>query len=105
VSRSKKWPANEPCGNFWTGSGVKLSASGFWIDWCFVTAIQRKQRHDELLKLRADDPLVVIDLYRRVVGLNRFSMLPGGMDYGSLIDSILDFEAARGRPLGFSKAV
>jgi len=69
-----------------------------------MTAIERKQRCDELLSLRASDPLRIIDLYRRVVGLNRFSMLPGGMDYQSLIESIVDFEAARGRQLDAGKA-
>jgi hypothetical protein len=69
-----------------------------------MTAIERKQRSDELLNLRTSDPLRIIDLYRRVVGLNRFSMLPGGMDYSSLIESIVDFEAARGRRLDFGKA-
>jgi hypothetical protein len=69
-----------------------------------MTAIERKRRCDELLSLRASDPLRIIDLYRRVVGLNRFSMLPGGMDYRSLIESIVEFEAARGRPLDVGKA-
>lgn len=69
-----------------------------------MTAIERKRRCDELLSLRASDPLRIIDLYRRVVGLNRFSMLPGGMDYSSLIESIVEFEAARGRPLELKKA-
>lgn len=69
-----------------------------------MTAVQRKLRQDELFELRASDPLRVIELYRRVVGLNRFNMLPGGMDYSSLIESILDFEAARGRPLELAKA-
>jgi hypothetical protein len=69
-----------------------------------MTAIERKRRRDELLSLRASDPLRIIDLYRRVVGLNRFSMLPGGMDYSSLIESIVEFEAARGRPLELPKA-
>ena len=69
-----------------------------------MTAVERKQRCDELLSLRAIDPLRIIDLYRRVVGLNRFSMLPGGMDYGSLIESIVEFEAARGKPLDSGKA-
>ncbi|HEY2412925.1 MAG TPA: hypothetical protein VGI40_11815 [Pirellulaceae bacterium] len=69
-----------------------------------MTAIERKRRSDELLSLRASDPLRIIDLYRRVVGLNRFCMLPGGMDYNSLIESIVEFEAARGRPLDLPKA-
>jgi hypothetical protein len=69
-----------------------------------MTAIQRKQRQDQLFELRENDPLRVIELYRRAVGLNRFNMLPGGMDYGSLIESILDFEAALGRPLELAKA-
>jgi hypothetical protein len=69
-----------------------------------MTAIERKRRCDELLKLRASDPLRIIDLYRRVVGLNRFNMLPGGMDYRSLIESIVEFEAARGRLLDLGKA-
>ena len=69
-----------------------------------VTPDQRNQRREQLFELRANDPLKVIDMYRRVVGLNRFSMLPGGMDFRSLIESILDFEAANGRPLDFAKA-
>jgi len=68
-----------------------------------MTAVQRKQRQDQLFEMRASDPLRVIELYRRTVGLNRFSMLPGGMDYSSLIESILDFETARGRPLELAK--
>jgi hypothetical protein len=69
-----------------------------------MNAVEHKRRQDELLKLRASDPLQIVDLYRRVVGLNRFSMLPGGMDYRSLIESIVEFEAARGRPLDLPKA-
>ena len=69
-----------------------------------MNMVERKRRRDELLKLRASDPLRIVDLYRRAVGLNRFSMLPGGMDYGSLIESILEFEAARGKPLDMGKA-
>jgi hypothetical protein len=69
-----------------------------------MNGVERKRRFDELLKLRTSDPLRIIDLYRRVVGLNRFSMLPGGMDYRSLIESIVEFEAARGRPLEVAKA-
>jgi hypothetical protein len=69
-----------------------------------MTAIEQKQRLEELLSLQASDPLRIIDLYRRVVGLNRFNMLPGGMDYGSLIESIVEFESARGRRMDFGKA-
>ena len=69
-----------------------------------MTAIEQKQRQEELLSLRTSDPLRIIDLYRRVVGLNRFNMLPGAMDYRSLVESIVEFEAARGRRLEHSKA-
>jgi hypothetical protein len=69
-----------------------------------MNAVERKLRRDALLQLRASDPLRIVDLYRRAVGLNRYSMLPGGMDYGSLIESILDFEAAQGKPLDLGKA-
>ena len=69
-----------------------------------MTETQLKQRREQLFELRASDPLQVVELYRRVVGLNRFSMLPGGMDFSSLIETILDFEAANGRPLDLSTA-
>ena len=48
-------------------------------------------------ELRANDPLQVIALYRRIVGLNQRSMLPGGMNLASLVESILDYETANGR--------
>jgi hypothetical protein len=75
------------------------SAQRFEWRWIRMTAVERKRRCVELLNLRASDPLRIIDLYRRVVGLNRFSMLPGAMDYRSLIESIVEFETATGRPL------
>lgn len=62
-----------------------------------MTALQRDYRREQLAELSESDPLRVIEMYRRVVGLNRYSMLPGGMDYSSLIEAILDHEAARGR--------
>ena len=62
-----------------------------------MSAHERCQRRDQLLFLRAHDPLQVVALYRRAVGLNRGSMLPGGMDFTSLIESILDHEASTGR--------
>jgi hypothetical protein len=64
-----------------------------------MSAHERCQRRDQLLNLRANDPLQVVSLYRRAVGLNRVSMLPGGMDFTSLIESILDHEASMGRRL------
>jgi hypothetical protein len=64
-----------------------------------MSALERKQRRDELFELRLHDPLRVIEMYRRVVGLNRYSMLPGGMNLASLIESILDHEADSGRKL------
>ena len=64
-----------------------------------MTAVQLHHRRAQLCELRTTDPLRVIEMYRRVVGLNRFCMLPGGMDYASLIESILDHEAASGRPV------
>ena len=64
-----------------------------------MSEIDRENRKAQLLDLRANDPLKVIELYRRVVGLNRHSMLPGGMDLVSLVDSILDYEDANGRVL------
>jgi len=57
-------------------------------------------RRDQLLDLRSTDPMQVIALYRRAVGLNGHSMLPGGMDLTALVDSILDHEAETGRILG-----
>jgi hypothetical protein len=51
------------------------------------------------LALRSNDPIQVIALYRRAVGLNRHSMLPGGMDLTALVDSILDHEPETGRVL------
>jgi hypothetical protein len=62
-----------------------------------MSALERFERRDQMLKVRANDPLQVVALYRRAVGLNRASMLPGGMDFTSLIDSILDHEASTGR--------
>ncbi len=62
-----------------------------------MTALQRDYRREQLAELSENDPLRVIEMYRRVVGLNRYSMLPGGMDYSSLIEAILDHEAAGGR--------
>ena len=64
-----------------------------------MTALQRDYRREQLADLSENDPLRVIEMYRRIVGLNRYSMLPGGMDYSSLIEAILDHEAARGRHL------
>jgi len=61
-----------------------------------MSAHERCQRRDQLLSLRANDPLQVVAIYRRAVGLNRFSMLPGGMDFTSLIESILDHESSTG---------
>jgi hypothetical protein len=51
------------------------------------------------LALRSNDPIQVIALYRRAVGLNRHSMLPGCMDLTALVDSILDHEPETGRVL------
>jgi hypothetical protein len=62
-----------------------------------MSAHERFERRNQLLKVRAHDPLQVVALYRRAVGLNRASMLPGGMDFMSLIESILDHEASTGR--------
>jgi hypothetical protein len=62
-----------------------------------MSAFERFERRDQLLKVRANDPLQVVALYRRAIGLNRASMLPGGMDFMSLIESILDHEASTGR--------
>jgi hypothetical protein len=62
-----------------------------------MSAHERSQRRDQLLYLRTNDPLRVVALYRRAIGLNRISMLPGGMDFSSLIESILDHEATTGR--------
>ncbi len=62
-----------------------------------MSALERCQRRDQLLDLRATDPLQVVAFYRRAIGLNRVSMLPGGMDFTSLIESILDHEASTGR--------
>lgn len=64
-----------------------------------MNAVNRRVREAELLDLRANDPLQVIVLYRRIVGLNHRSMLPGGMDLSSLVESILDHETATGRLL------
>ncbi len=64
-----------------------------------MTALQRDYRREQLADLSENDPLRVIEMYRRVVGLNRYSMLPGAMDYSSLIEAILDHEATRGRQL------
>jgi hypothetical protein len=62
-----------------------------------MSAHELCERRNQLLNLRASDPLQVVALYRRAVGLNRVSMLPGGMDFTSLIESILDHEATTGR--------
>jgi len=51
------------------------------------------------LALRSNDPIQGIALYRRAVGLNRHSMLPGCMDLTALVDSILDHEPETGRVL------
>jgi hypothetical protein len=64
-----------------------------------MKAVNRTVREAELLEMRANDPLQVIALYRRIVGLNQRSMLPGGMDLASLVESILDHETACGRLL------
>jgi hypothetical protein len=64
-----------------------------------MNAVERRRRRAQLLDLRDNDPLMVVEMYRRVVGLNRLSMLPGGMDFGSLVESILEHEATIGRPL------
>ncbi len=64
-----------------------------------MSAIERKQRREELCDLRQHDPLRVIEMYRRVVGLNGRCMLPGGMNLASLIESIIDHEADSGRRL------
>jgi hypothetical protein len=64
-----------------------------------MNAMNRRVREAELLEMRANDPLQVIALYRRIVGLNQRSMLPGGMDLASLVESILDHETATGRLL------
>ena len=61
-----------------------------------MNVIQRRQRRAELIEIRSHDPLRVVEMYRRVVGLNRTSMLPGGMDFNSLIETILDHETANG---------
>jgi hypothetical protein len=68
-----------------------------------MTALQLDHRREQLSDLSENDPLRVIEMYRRVVGLNRHSMLPGGMDYSSLIEAILDHEAATGRRLEGSR--
>jgi len=62
-----------------------------------MNAMDRQIRKTQLLDLRANDPLEVVALYRRAVGLNRHNMLPGGMDLTSLVESILDHETANGR--------
>jgi hypothetical protein len=64
-----------------------------------MNVTERVNRKAQLLDLRSNDPLQVIALYRRAVGLNRSSMLPGGMDLASLVDSILDHETETGRIL------
>jgi len=69
-----------------------------------MTAIQRDLRRQELVDLKQFDPLRVISMYRRVVGLNHTCMLPGGMAYTSLIESILEHESQIGRPLDPSVA-
>jgi hypothetical protein len=51
-----------------------------------------QSRKVELLALKENDSLQVVDLYRRIVGLNRCCMLPGGMDFQSLVESILEHE-------------
>lgn len=60
-----------------------------------MTISERVIRKAKLLDLRSSDPMQVIALYRRAVGLNGSSMLPGGMDLSSLVDSILDHETGR----------
>jgi len=62
-----------------------------------MNVMDRQIRKTQLLDLRANDPLEVVALYRRAVGLNRHNMLPGGMDLTSLVESILDHETANGR--------
>jgi hypothetical protein len=62
-----------------------------------MNVMDRQIRKSQLLDLRANDPLEVVALYRRAVGLNRHNMLPGGMDLTSLVESILDHETASGR--------
>ena len=64
-----------------------------------MTVSDRVIRKAHLLDLRSNDPMQVIALYRRAVGLTGNSMLPGGMDLSSLVDSILDHEAETGRVL------
>jgi len=62
-----------------------------------MNAVERRERRSELLELRHSDPLAVVALYRRAVGLNRISTVPLGMDLESLVDSIVDYETATGR--------
>jgi hypothetical protein len=64
-----------------------------------MNVTERVNRKAQLLDLRSNDPLQVIALYRRAVGLNRHNMLPGGMDLTALVDSILDHEVETGRVL------
>jgi hypothetical protein len=64
-----------------------------------MNVIQRRQRRAELNEIRCHDPLRVVEMYRRIVGLNRTNMLPGGMDFDSLIESILEHETASGNSL------
>jgi hypothetical protein len=62
-----------------------------------MNAFERQHRKNQLLQIRRNDPLRVVAMYRRVVGLPQHSMLPGGMDLNRLVESILEFEADSGR--------
>jgi hypothetical protein len=62
-----------------------------------MNVVERRKRKAQLLNLRANDPLKMVETYRRVIGLNWLSMLPGGMDFTSLVKTILDHKTATGR--------
>jgi hypothetical protein len=57
----------------------------------------RKQRAQELRQLRQEHPERLIALYRGISGTPELGQLPTGFSFASLIDAIIEHEAAAGK--------